>query len=74
MMGSVSFMVLGIADKLAERIVLDYDCVPQIIVGSDCVGFNVKGFEAGRVGRGDDGNIYGIYYTPGSQPMRAVFS
>jgi len=68
-------MVLDIAAGwLADKIIFGYDCVPQVVISDNCVGFNVDGFEAGRVGRGEDGYIHGIYYSPRDQPRRAVFS
>ena len=73
-MGEISIGVLGVAYCLKGKIVRDYDCVPQIIVDAECVGFNVEGREVGRVGRGEDGDVYGIFYALGSQPMGPVFS
>jgi hypothetical protein len=74
-MGNISTGVLEIAAGwLMENIVWDYECIPQIILNEGRIGFNVGGLEAGCVGKGEDGDIHGIYYAPGSQPLRSVFS
>jgi len=74
-MGEISTDVLRVAAGwLIGNIVRDYDCVPQIILDVERVGFNVDGREVGRVGRGEDGDVYGIFYAFGSQPMGSVFS
>ena len=74
MMVELSNDVFEVALGLYMRIVAKYNCDPQVVVDTGRVGFNVCGGEVGRVERGKDGDVYGIYYAPGDRLSRSVFS
>ena len=73
MMANTKINSLGIANGFKKRVEREYNCEPQIVIDDRRVGLNVHGREVGRVVSGEDGHIYGIYYTLGSQPEVSVF-
>ena len=72
-MENTKINVLGIASGLRRRAEKEYSCEPQIVIDGRRIGFNIRGQEVGRVVVGENGHIYGIYYTLGSQPEVPAF-